>query len=173
MPRRHAAAQGAEVGGRRERTWARDDPRRGAKELDECSAQPRRLDAECRAAPRGARSPAAFASCAVGSGPAKQANADEGVLVFAPFGRGEVYVSGAATTETAAFANTTAGLSDAMKTLTVARFGRHEKFDSMADEAVQTAMRVTKDQQSAHSLLKEWSRSFSASVVDLRKKVWS
>jgi len=43
----------------------------------------------------------------------------------------------------------------------------------MADEAVQTAIRVTKDQQSAHSLLKEWSSSFSASVVDLRKKVWS
>jgi len=97
----------------------------------------------------------------------------EGVIVVRQFGRGDVYVSGAATTETAAFANTTAGLSDAMKTLTVARFGRHEKFDSMADEAVQTAIRVTKDQQSAHSLLKEWSSSFSASVVDLRKKVWS
>ncbi len=45
----------------------------------------------------------------------------EGVIVVRQFGRGEVYVSGAATTETAAFANTTAGQSDAMKTLTVAR----------------------------------------------------
>ena len=51
--------------------------------------------------------------------------------------------------------------------------GRAEKFDSMADDAVQTAMRITKQQQSAHSLVKEWGRSFSASVVDLRKKVWS
>jgi len=110
----------------------------------------------------------------VGQRPAKPGETpQEGVVVVRQFGRGEVYVSGAATTETAAFANTTAGLSDAMKTLTVARFGRHEKFDSMADEAVQTAIRVTKDQQSAHSLLKEWSNSFSASVVDLRKKVWS
>ena len=79
----------------------------------------------------------------------------------APFGRGDVYVSGAATTETAAFANAPAGLSDALKTLTVARYGRIEKFDSMADEAVQTAMRVTKEQQSAHSLLKEWARRSS------------
>jgi hypothetical protein len=97
----------------------------------------------------------------------------EGVIVVRPFGRGEVYVSGAATTETALLANTSAGLAEALKTLTVARFGRHEKFDSLADEAVQTAMRVTKEQQSAHSLLKEWAASFSASVVDLRKKVWS
>ena len=53
------------------------------------------------------------------------------------------YVSGAATTESAAIRQRAAGLSDALKTLTVARYGRVEKFDSMADEAVQTAMRVT------------------------------
>jgi hypothetical protein len=97
----------------------------------------------------------------------------EGVIVVRPFGRGDVYVSGAATTESALFANAPAGLSDALKTLTVARYGRTEKFDSMADEALQTAIRVTKDQQSANSLIKEWTRAFSASVVDLRKKVWS
>src|SRR6187431_193956 len=67
----------------------------------------------------------------VGQRPAKPGETpQEGVIVVRQFGRGDVYVSGAATTETAAFANTTAGLSDAMKTLTVARFGRHEKFDS-------------------------------------------
>ncbi len=97
----------------------------------------------------------------------------EGVIVIRPFGRGDVFVSGAATPESAAFANAPAGLSDALKTLTVARYGRVEKFDSMADEAIQTAMRVTKQQQSAHSLIKEWAASFTASVVDLRKKVWS
>ena len=97
----------------------------------------------------------------------------EGVIVVRPFGRGQVFVSGAATTETAAFANAPGGLSEALKALTVARYGRVEKFDSTADEAVQTAIRITKEQQSANSLLREWGSAFSASVVDLRKKVWS
>ena len=110
----------------------------------------------------------------VGQRPAKPGETpQEGVIVVRPFGRGEVYVSGAATTETAAFANNTAGLSGAMKTLTTARFGRIEQFDSMADEAVQTAIRVTREQQSAHSLIKEWGRNLTTSVVDLRRKVWS
>ena len=96
----------------------------------------------------------------------------DGVLVVRSFGRGDVYVSGAATPESA-FANAPAGLVDAMRTLTVARYGRTEKFDSMADEAIQAAMRVTKQQQSAHSLVREWGKNFTASVVDLRRKVWS
>ena len=111
---------------------------------------------------------------AVGQRPAKPGETpQEGVLVVRSFGRGDVYVSGAATPETTALANAPAGLSDALRTLTRARFGRVENVDSMADEAVQTAMRVTREQQSANSLVKEWGRSFSASVVDLRKKVWS
>ncbi len=97
----------------------------------------------------------------------------DGVLVVRAFGRGDVYVSGAATTETSGLAGAPAGLADALRTLTVSRYGRIEKFDSMADEAVQTAIRVTKEQQSAHSLLKEWASAFTASVVDLRRKVWS
>jgi hypothetical protein len=110
----------------------------------------------------------------VGQLPAKAAEIPrEGVIVVRSFGRGEVFVSGAATAETAAFANAPAGLSDALRTLTVSRYGRTEKFDSMADEAIQTAIRVTKEQQSAHSLIKEWGRNFTTSVVDLRKKVWS
>ena len=61
---------------------------------------------------------------AVGQRVAKPGEApSEGVLVVRPFGRGEVYVSGAATTETAAFANAP-GLADALRTLTVARYGR-------------------------------------------------
>jgi ribosome biogenesis protein Tsr3 len=55
----------------------------------------------------------------------------------------------------------------------VSRYGRTEKFDSMGDEAIQTAMRVTKQQQSAHSLIREWGKNFTASLVDLRKKIWA
>ena len=111
---------------------------------------------------------------AVGQIPAKAAEIPrEGVVVVRPFGRGDVYVSGAATAESVALANAPAGLADALRVLTVSRYGRVEKFDSMADEAIQTAIRVTKEQQSAHSLIKEWGRNFTASVVDLRRKVWS
>jgi hypothetical protein len=111
---------------------------------------------------------------AVGQRPATAGETPlDGVLVVRSFGRGNVYVSGSATPETSAFANAPAGLADALRTLTVSRYGRTEKFDSMADEAIQTAMRVTKQQQSAHSLIKEWAKNFTASVVDLRRKVWS
>jgi hypothetical protein len=48
-----------------------------------------------------------------------------------------------------------------------------EKFGSDVDEAVQTAIRITKQQQSAHSLPAEWGRNFTKSVVDLRRKVWA
>jgi hypothetical protein len=112
---------------------------------------------------------------AVGQIPSKAAEIPrEGVVVVHQFGRDDVFVSGAATAETAAaYAKAPAGLSDALRTLTTARYGRIEKFDSMADEAMQTAIRVTREQQSAHSLIKEWGRNFTSSVVDLRKKVWS
>ena len=43
----------------------------------------------------------------------------------------------------------------------------------MADEAIATAIRVTKEQQSAHSLIKEWAAAFKGNVIDLRRKVWS
>ena len=109
----------------------------------------------------------------VGQRPAKPGETPlEGVVVVKSFGRGDVYVSGAATTETAAFANAT-GLSDALKALTIARYGRVEKFDSMADEAIATAIRITKEQQSAHSLIREWGSAFKANAIDLRRKVWS
>jgi hypothetical protein len=60
-----------------------------------------------------------------------------------------------------------------LKTLTMARYGRTEKFDSNADEAIATAIRITKQQRSEHSMVSEWGRNFSRSVVDLRKKVWA
>ena len=98
----------------------------------------------------------------------------EGELVVSrSFGRGRAFVSGAVTTETAAIAKAPHGLSEALKTLTVARYGRTEKFDANADEAVATAIRITKQQQSEHSMVSEWGRNFSRSVVDLRKKVWA
>jgi hypothetical protein len=60
-----------------------------------------------------------------------------------------------------------------LRTLTVARYGRTETIGSDADDAIEAAKRVTREQQSAHSLLKEWMAAFVANVVDLRKKVWA
>jgi hypothetical protein len=94
----------------------------------------------------------------------------DGVLVVRAFGRGDVYVSGGATPQSA---GTVPGLADALKTLTVARYGRTEKLDSDADDAIEAARRVTREQRSAHSLPKEWMAAFVANVVDLRKKVWA
>lgn len=94
----------------------------------------------------------------------------DGVLVVKSFGRGDVFVSGAATAQSA---GRVPGLADALQALTVARYGRVEKFDSTCDEALQTAIRITKEQQSAHSLMREWGSAFKANVIDLRKKVWS
>ena len=84
----------------------------------------------------------------------------EGVLRRAPVRARRRVRVGRGDDRVVRLADAPAGLADALRTLTVARYGRIEKFDSMADEAVQTAIRVTKQQQSAHSLLKEW-----ASVV--------
>ena len=64
-------------------------------------------------------------------------------------------------------------LGEALAALTSGRYGRTEKFDSMCDEAIQTAIRVTKEQQSAHSLIKEWMSAFKANVVDLRRRIWA
>jgi hypothetical protein len=94
----------------------------------------------------------------------------EGVLVVHQFGKGDVFVSGAATTQSA---EAVPGLADALKALTVGRYGRTEKFDSTADDAIAAAMRITSEQRSAHSLIKEWGNTFVANLVDLRKKVWA
>ena len=94
----------------------------------------------------------------------------DGVLVVHQFGRGDVFVSGGTTTQSAV---AIPGLSDALKTLTVARYGRSEKIDSDADAAIEAAKRVTSEQRSAHSLLKEWAAAFTANLVDLRKRIWS
>jgi hypothetical protein len=90
-----------------------------------------------------------------------------------PVGRGRVFASGAVTSETAAAPTAPPGLADAVRAFTRARYGRVEKFGSDLDEAVDTAIRITKQQQSAHSLPAEWGRNFTKSVVDLRRKVWA
>ncbi len=143
------------------------------KELDEVQAQSRGgwtqdLAGRALAAARIAGSYAIGRS--IGQRPAAGATPVDGVLVVRSFGRGDVFVSGAATTEST---QRVPGLSDALKSLTVGRYGREEKFDSMCDEALQTAIRVTKEQRSAHSLVKEWSSTFKTNVIDLRKKIWA
>jgi hypothetical protein len=77
------------------------------------------------------------------------------------------------TAESAAGPSAPHGLEDALKALTMARYGRHEKFGSDLDDAVETAIRIARQQQSAHSLPAEWGRNFTKSVVDLRRKVWA
>jgi hypothetical protein len=97
----------------------------------------------------------------------------EGELVVSgPLGRGRAFVAGSVTGESPSAAGAPHGLADALKTLTAARYGRIEKF-SDADDAIAAAARVTRQQQSAHSLPAEWGRNFSKSVVDLRRKVWA
>lgn len=93
---------------------------------------------------------------------------DGALLIGRGMGRGDMYVSGSVTAESA----TDPTLADALKTLTVARYGREGIFTD-ADDAVATAVRITKQQQSAHSLVSEWSANFVRSLVDMRKKVWA
>ena len=95
------------------------------------------------------------------------------LLVSGNFGRTRIFASGSATSETSSSPNAPHGLSDALKTLTAARYGRTEKLDSNVDDAVATAIRITKQQRSEHSMVAEWGRNFTRSVVDLRKKVWA
>jgi hypothetical protein len=111
----------------------------------------------------------------VGQRPAKagETPVDGELAVSGALGRVRVFVSGAVTTESASPSAAPHGLADALKTLTTARYGRSEKLDSSADDAVAAAIRITRQQQSEHSIIAEWGRNFSRSVVDLRKKVWA
>jgi hypothetical protein len=144
-----------------------------AKELDDVQAASRggwTQDLAGRAL-AAARIAGAYAiNRSVGQRPGAGLTPVDGVLVVKAFGRGEVYVSGAATTQTAALVP---GLADALGALTVARYGRIEAFNSTADEAIETAKRITREQRSRYSLIKEWTAAFVANVVDLRKKVWA
>jgi hypothetical protein len=144
-----------------------------AKELDEVQAASRggwTQDLAGRAL-AAARIAGAYAiNRSIGQRPGAGLTPVDGVLVVKAFGRGAVFVSGAATTQTVA---AVPGLADALGALTVARYGRTETFNSNADEAIETAKRITREQRSRYSLIKEWTAAFVANLVDLRKKVWA
>ena len=101
--------------------------------------------------------------------------ADGQLLIHGFLGRPGAFVSGSVTAQSVSNAETasTQGLADALRTLTVARYGRVGKADSNADEAMNAAIRLAGEQASAHSLISEWSRAFVASLVAARKRVWA
>lgn len=97
---------------------------------------------------------------------------DGELLVSAGFGRGLYLVSGSVTPESAPDASAP-GLADALRALTTVRYGRGESFGSGTDEAVDTALRITKQQQSAHSWVTERTEAFTRSLVEMRRRVWA
>lgn len=111
---------------------------------------------------------------AVGQRPVKGLDVatDGELLVSRGIGRSKALVSGSATPESAP-ESAAPGLKDALRALTIARYGRVEEIGSTCDEAVATAIRITKQQRSAHSRISEWSNAFVQSIADLRKKAWS
>ncbi len=93
---------------------------------------------------------------------------DGAMLIGRGMGRVPMYVSGSISAESA----TDPTLAEALKAMTIARYGRDgQKVD--LDEAVSTAIRVTKQQQSAHSYLSELIGRFTGSLTEMRKKVWA
>jgi hypothetical protein len=64
-------------------------------------------------------------------------------------------------------------LANGLRALTAARYGRIEAVDAGADEALEAAMRIARQQSSAHSLIAEWTSAFVQSAQDLRKRVWA
>jgi hypothetical protein len=94
------------------------------------------------------------------------------------FGGPGAFVSGAATPETVASSNgiaesRVAGLADGLRALTSIRYGRDGSKNADADEAVETGLRIAKQQASAHSIVAEWMASAGQSVGNLRKRVWA
>lgn len=90
------------------------------------------------------------------------------MLISRGMGRVPMYVSGSISAESA----TDPTLADALKAMTIAHYGRDgQKVD--LDDALNTAIRVTKQQQSAHSYLSELTGRFVGSLVEMRKKVWA
>jgi hypothetical protein len=90
---------------------------------------------------------------------------------------GGAFVSGAATPETAASngisESSVAGLADGLRALTAIRYGRDGQKSADADEAVETAIRIAKQQASAHSLISEWTGAVGNSIGNLRRRVWA
>ena len=93
---------------------------------------------------------------------------DGAMLIGRGMGRTPMYVSGSVTAESASDPT----LADALKAMTIARYGRDGQKVDM-DDAVTTAIRITKQQQSAHSIVSELIGRFTGSLTDMRKKVWA
>lgn len=107
---------------------------------------------------------------------AEGVSAAEGqLLVRGLLGRPGAFVSGSVTAQSVNNSESarTQGLADALRTLTVARYGRNGKADSDSDEAMNAAIRLAKEQQSSHSLIAEWTKAFVQSLVAARKRVWA
>ena len=90
------------------------------------------------------------------------------LLVGRGMGRDKMYVSGSVTAESA----TDPALAEALRTMTIARYGRDGQRTDM-DDAIAAAIRVTKQQQSAHSLVSEWFAAVGRSLTGMRRKVWA
>jgi hypothetical protein len=101
--------------------------------------------------------------------------ADGQLLIHGFLGRPGAFVSGSVTAQSVSNAESasTQGLADALRTLTVARYGRTGKADSSADDAMNAAIRLASEQASAHSLIAESTRAFMQSLVAARKRVWA
>lgn len=90
------------------------------------------------------------------------------MLIGRGMGRTPMYVSGSVTAQSASDPT----LVDALNAMTIVRYGRDgQKVD--LDDAISTAIRITKQQQSAHSVVSELTARFVGSLVDMRKKVWA
>ena len=90
-------------------------------------------------------------------------------------GRPGALVCGSVTAESvnAVETPTTLGLADALRAFTVGRYGRDGDVTKNADEALDTAIRITREQASAHSRVSDMSRAISQSLVNARKRVWA
>jgi hypothetical protein len=92
------------------------------------------------------------------------------------FGGEGAFVSGSVTPESVAASNGVAesrviGLADGLRALTAIRYGRDGSKNRDADEAVETGLRIAKQQASAHSLIAEWTNSIASSLGNWRKRV--
>ena len=101
--------------------------------------------------------------------------ADGQLLIRGLLGRPGAFVSGSVTAQSVnnAESGSTQGLADALRTLTVVRYGRAGQASGDADEATNAAIRIAREQSSAHSVIAEWTKAFVQSVVAARKRVWA
>jgi hypothetical protein len=101
---------------------------------------------------------------------AGDAAVDGEITVLSRFGRPRAFAAGSVTSESAGDVR---GLADALRLLTAARYGRAQALDGFPAEAVATGVRLAKEQAVRHSLMAEWTAALVASVVDVRRKVWT